>query len=80
MAEMTCVFHFDVRKFCGNPHQADTPFGRPVIVSMGNLAADLDAKDAEIARLTAERDEAVNALRRAYQNATKREDTPCATI
>lgn len=37
---MTCVFDYDVKSFKGNPHHADTPFGRPVIINDGDLAAE----------------------------------------
>lgn len=39
---MTAVFETDLRKFDGNPHKADTPFGRPVILSIGNLVEEVD--------------------------------------
>ncbi len=39
---MTCVFDFDVRDYKASPHQADTPFGKPVIVSRGDLAEESD--------------------------------------
>ncbi len=41
-ARMTCVFEMNVRTFNGNPHHTETPFGKPVIVSDGDLAARVD--------------------------------------
>ncbi len=46
---MTCVFDYDVREFAGNPHHADTPFGCPVIVSDGDLAAEMGWQPIETA-------------------------------
>lgn len=43
----TLVFRGDIRKFAGNPHKTDTPFGRPVVVGVGNA---FDAFD-ELERL-----------------------------
>lgn len=43
----TCVFDFDILSFDGNPHCAETPFGRPVIISMGDLSAENDLLLAE---------------------------------
>lgn len=38
--KMTCVFDCDVRSLAINPHKAETPFGQPTIVSVGDLAAE----------------------------------------
>ena len=38
---MTCVFDFDLLALKSNPFHADTQFGRPVIISDGDLAAEL---------------------------------------
>ena len=43
---MTCVFACDVRTFEGNPHHAETPFGKPLVVSDGDLAGDYDRMEA----------------------------------
>lgn len=45
---MTCVFDFDLLSLKSNPFHADTPFGRPAIISDGDLAAEYDALEAEI--------------------------------
>lgn len=35
---MTCVFSMDVKHFSGNPFKAETPFGKPIIVSKGDIS------------------------------------------
>ena len=44
---MTCVFDCDVRSLLGNPHQIDTPFGRPIVIHDGDLAAECDQLEVE---------------------------------
>jgi len=39
---MSCIFEMDVRDFKGNPFKAETPFGPPIIINTGNLAAEND--------------------------------------
>jgi hypothetical protein len=56
-SRMTAVFDFDLRKYQGNPHNAETPFGRPVVLSVGD----------EIAALTAERDALALQVQRARE-------------
>jgi len=36
---MTAVFQYDLRKFDGNPHTAETPFGKPVALCLGDELA-----------------------------------------
>lgn len=66
MAErlMTCVFACDVRTFDGNPHHADTPFGRPLVVSDGDLAGNFDRMEARADEATALLEEALAAFNR----------------
>lgn len=42
---MTCVFECDVRSYKGNPFHASTPFGKPVVVSDSDLAAEHDMQE-----------------------------------
>lgn len=46
---MTCVFEMDAEEFSGNPFRAETPFGKVLVVSKGDIAT-------EAAILRAERD------------------------
>jgi hypothetical protein len=53
--KMTAVFDFDLRQYQGNPHHADTPFGKPVILAIGDeftaAQARAEQAEAEAARL-----------------------------
>lgn len=44
---MTCVFAYNVRDFQKNPFFVDTPFGRPVIVSVGDVCSERDDLETE---------------------------------
>ena len=44
----TCVFDGNIREFRGNPHQADTPFGRPTVVSAGDVCQAHDALEEQL--------------------------------
>lgn len=43
----TLVFEGDLRKFDGNPHKTDTPFGRAVRAGIGDAFEALDKAEAE---------------------------------
>lgn len=43
---MTCVFACDVRSLQSNPFHIDTPFGKPLVVSDGDLAGEFDRMEA----------------------------------
>lgn len=45
---MTCVLPMSVRDFGGNPHKVETPFGMPLIIADGNLAAEVDRLQREL--------------------------------
>jgi hypothetical protein len=59
---MTCVFDYDARSFPTNPLYAETPFGMPVIVSVGDVCAERDALEESNTRLTQDREALVEAL------------------
>jgi hypothetical protein len=62
---MTAVFEFDLRRYHGNPHRAETPFGRPETLMIGDACEESDLTLARIEALEAERD----ALRQAIAHA-----------
>jgi multidrug efflux pump subunit AcrA (membrane-fusion protein) len=66
--KMTAVFDFDLRQYQGNPHHADTPFGKPVILAMGDELTAAQARiEKQVRFLKIARDEAGEALARAEQ-------------
>ena len=42
------VFECNLRQFDGNPLHVDTPFGRPVLVAVGNVTEDRDWLEAQL--------------------------------
>jgi hypothetical protein len=48
MEYFTLVFRGDLRMFEGNPLTTKTPFGEPVIASLGNVCAEADDLRAEL--------------------------------
>lgn len=38
----TLVFDYNLRKHDGNPFHTDTPFGRPAVMSLGDVCAEAD--------------------------------------
>lgn len=46
-------FEFDLRTMAGNPFHADTPFGRPVIVSVVNVFEERDRLQERVEELEA---------------------------
>lgn len=44
----TMVFDCDIRKFEGNPFHAETPFGKPGKVQIGDVMAELDMANEEL--------------------------------
>ena len=59
---MTAVFDYDVRKFPTNPHQTDTPFGKAVCISRGDLCKKVDDIRVHRNALSAALREAIRAL------------------
>ena len=49
----TCVFNYVLEEFPGNPHHAETPFGQPARISIGDACADLDELEERYERLRA---------------------------
>lgn len=47
----TCIFEGDVREFPTNPFHADTPFGSPISVGVGDAHAMLNEQADEIERM-----------------------------
>ena len=46
----TIVFEFDLRKIKGNPFDVETPFGKPMVISIGNQLSESDAEDEDEAK------------------------------
>jgi len=61
--QMTAVFNCNLRKFQGNPHLQDTPFGQPQIVGIGNAFAEHDELEASLQRLAADGKALLEALK-----------------
>lgn len=49
----TIVFECNLRQFKGNPLHVDTPFGRPVLVAVGNVTEDRDWLESQLRDLDA---------------------------
>lgn len=48
---VTMVFKYDIRQFVGNPHDVETPFGKPVAIGIGDAFTERDAIEAELNEL-----------------------------
>lgn len=57
----TIVFECNLREFNGNPLRVETPFGKPVIISVGDVTEERDWLESQLRDLTThppkERDE-----------------------